>query len=81
MCMVGSTHTATCSAIFNILSYDCSELDENSEDERKKKAAAAGQQAAFVDMQSMDDEVERVLSHRCAPADPNQKLKLPTQTI
>ena len=44
-----------------------SELDENSEDERKKALAASQQQAAFVDVQSMDDEVERVLSHRCAP--------------
>ena len=44
-----------------------SELDENSEDERKKVLAASKQQAAFVDVQSMDDEVERVLSHRCAP--------------
>ena len=43
-----------------------SELDENSEDERKKALAASQQQAAFVDVQSMDDEVERVISHRCA---------------
>ena len=41
-----------------------SELDEDSEEERKKAAAAARQQAAFVDVQAMDDEVERVLSHR-----------------
>ena len=29
--------------------------------------AASKQQAAFVDVQTMDDEVERVLGWRCAP--------------
>ena len=43
----------------------CSELDEDSEEERKRVAAASKQQAAFVDVQTMDDEVERVLGWRC----------------
>ena len=43
-----------------------SELDEDSEEERKRALAASKQQAAFVDVQTMDDEVERVLGWRCA---------------
>ena len=43
-----------------------SELDEDSEEERKRALAANKQQAAFVDVQNMDDEVERVLGWRCA---------------
>ena len=45
-----------------------SELDTDEEEAERRKAVAAKQQQppAFVDVEDMDDEVERVLGHRCA---------------
>ena len=40
--------------------------ENNSDEERKQKQKNAV--AAFDDTSELDDEVERVLSHRCAPS-------------